>query len=75
VHGDLDDPKVTVRIKEGNLSPVMITGQMTDPIGPATITGDCKAVKNSSQLKDILADMQSRRSIAEKPAVLQEPKP
>ena len=66
IDGDLDDPKCTVRIKEGDISPSLVSGNMTDPIGPATITGKCHAVKNEFQLKDILADMKSRREIAEK---------
>jgi hypothetical protein len=68
VHGDPDDPDCTIRIKEGEIAPAMISGKISDPIGPALITGYCRAIRNESQLKDILAEMRERKSQAEKAA-------
>ena len=61
VYGDPTDSSCSVEIREGTLTPEIVSGGMRDPIGSASIRGKCEASRRDSQVKDILADMESRR--------------
>jgi hypothetical protein len=64
IHGEATDQHCTVEIIDGTLEPLLVTGNMHDPVGPARLTGNCRALNQAAQLKDILSDMRSRRQSA-----------
>lgn len=61
VYGDPTDDNCSVEIREGTLAPEFIAGDMRDPIGPASIRGECEARRRDSQVRDVLSDMETRR--------------
>ncbi|MFI5379905.1 MAG: hypothetical protein ACHRHE_11450 [Tepidisphaerales bacterium] len=61
VYGDPTDDTCSVEIREGTLEPEVVSGDMRDPVGPASIRGQCDARRRDSQVHDILSDMESRR--------------
>ena len=61
IYGDPTDDNCSIVINEGTIAPDLVSGDMRDPVGPATVTGQCEARKRDSQVHDILSDMESRR--------------
>jgi hypothetical protein len=51
-----------VRLANGLLKPVVVRGQMTDPIGPATVIGTIHARFNRQQVQSILAELKESRT-------------
>ncbi len=61
IYGDPTDDTCSVEIEEGTLQSDVVSGDMRDPVGPASIRGQCEARRRDSQVRDIIADMESRR--------------
>jgi hypothetical protein len=49
--------KRTIRIRDGELQPARVRGQLQDPVGHAFITGKANAMVNTARVNDTLAEL------------------
>lgn len=56
----------TIRIRDGQIKPAQVRGQLQDPVGPASITGKAKAILNNARVKETLAELREHANIAAK---------
>ena len=52
----------TLRIRDGKLTPTLVRGELSDPIGPATVTGRATVRLNAERVRDTLSGVQSMRN-------------
>lgn len=53
---------LTLQVRNANLKPVEIRGQMADPLGPATLHGSITALNDTARINQALTDIRSLES-------------
>jgi hypothetical protein len=65
-HVDLDSSgdKVRVKIRQADLRPIMVTSQMSDPIGPSTFTGTLVAERDRAATATVIGELNATTAAA-----------